>query len=92
MAAATPYLGTLAWVLPSGRADSAAAHAYPPALGIGAQRQRLPTTHGACAGADESAITLVVSDLVGETGLRILEAILQGERDPEVLVPLRDSL
>jgi hypothetical protein len=33
---------------------------------------------------------LVVSDIVGDTGLRILEAILQGERDPEVLVKLRD--
>jgi transposase len=34
---------------------------------------------------------LVVSDVVGDTGLRILEAILAGERDPEVLVQLRDS-
>lgn len=33
---------------------------------------------------------LVVSDVVGDTGLRILEAILKGERDPEVLVTLRD--
>jgi transposase len=33
---------------------------------------------------------LVVSDVVGETGLRILEAILGGERDPEALVKLRD--
>jgi transposase len=34
---------------------------------------------------------LVVSDINGETGLRIIEAILQGERDPEVLVRLRDK-
>jgi transposase len=33
---------------------------------------------------------LVVSDINGETGLRIIEAILQGERDPEALVKLRD--
>lgn len=33
---------------------------------------------------------LVVSDLIGETGLRILEAILQGEREVEALVKLRD--
>jgi transposase len=32
-----------------------------------------------------------VSDLVGATGLRILDAILGGERDPEVLVQLRDD-
>jgi transposase len=33
---------------------------------------------------------LVVSDMVGETGLRIIEAILEGERDPEALARLRD--
>lgn len=33
---------------------------------------------------------LVVADVIGETGLRIIEAILQGERDPEALVKLRD--
>jgi len=32
-----------------------------------------------------------VSDLVGATGLRILDAILAGERDPQVLVGLRDD-
>jgi transposase len=32
-----------------------------------------------------------VSDLVGATGLRVLDAILAGERDPEVLVQLRDD-
>jgi transposase len=32
-----------------------------------------------------------VSDLDGATGLRILDAILAGERDPEVLVRLRDD-
>jgi transposase len=32
----------------------------------------------------------VVNDLCGETGLRILRAILKGERDPEQLVQLRD--
>jgi transposase len=32
----------------------------------------------------------VVSHLTGETGLRILKAILSGERDPYVLVQLRD--
>jgi transposase len=32
-----------------------------------------------------------VSDLNGETGLRILDAILGGERDPKKLVELRDS-
>lgn len=35
-------------------------------------------------------LPLVVSDINGETGLRIIEAILAGERDPEVLVKLRD--
>jgi transposase len=33
---------------------------------------------------------LVVSDLVGDTGLRIIEAIVQGQRDPRELVKLRD--
>ena len=33
----------------------------------------------------------VVSDLDGETGLRILEAIVAGERDPQKLVELRDE-
>jgi transposase len=33
---------------------------------------------------------LVVSDIDGDTGLRIIEAILAGERDPGVLVRLRD--
>jgi len=32
----------------------------------------------------------VVSDINGKTGLRILDAILAGERDPKVLVQLRD--
>jgi len=32
----------------------------------------------------------VVSDLDGETGMRILDAILSGQRDPEELVKLRD--
>lgn len=32
-----------------------------------------------------------VSDLNGETGLRILDAILAGERDPQKLVELRDT-
>jgi len=33
---------------------------------------------------------LVVSDIDGETGLRIIDAILAGERDPDQLVKLRD--
>lgn len=33
----------------------------------------------------------VVSDLNGETGMRILDAILKGERDPAKLVELRDA-
>lgn len=33
---------------------------------------------------------LVVSDINGETGLRIIEAILKGQRDPEELATLRD--
>jgi transposase len=33
----------------------------------------------------------VVSDLDGETGLRILDAIIDGERDPKNLVKLRDE-
>jgi transposase len=33
---------------------------------------------------------LVLSDIVGETGLRIIQAILDGQRDPEALVGLRD--
>ncbi len=33
---------------------------------------------------------LVVSDLVGDTGLRIIRAILEGQRDPKELVKLRD--
>jgi len=42
---------------------------------------------------DEMNIHLhrVVSDLDGETGLRIVDAILAGERDPEKLVELRDE-
>ena len=35
-------------------------------------------------------LPLVVSDINGETGLRIIEAILAGERSPHVLVQLRD--
>lgn len=35
-------------------------------------------------------LPLVVSDINGETGLRIIEAILRGERDPQALVKLRD--
>jgi transposase len=33
----------------------------------------------------------VISDLTGQTGLAILDAILEGERDPEVLAQLRHS-
>lgn len=32
----------------------------------------------------------VISDLTGQTGLRILDAILEGERDPQQLAQLRD--
>jgi transposase len=35
-------------------------------------------------------LPLVVSDINGETGLRIIEAILKGERNPQELVKLRD--
>jgi transposase len=35
-------------------------------------------------------LSQVVSDLIGETGLRIIRAILEGERDPKRLVELRD--
>jgi transposase len=34
---------------------------------------------------------LVISDLAGETGMRIIRAILAGERDPEVLVEHRSA-
>jgi transposase len=42
---------------------------------------------------DEMNIHLhhVISDLDGETGLRIVDAILAGERDPEQLAKLRDQ-
>jgi hypothetical protein len=33
----------------------------------------------------------VISDLDGQTGLRILDAIVAGERDPKALVALRDE-
>jgi transposase len=33
---------------------------------------------------------LVISDVTGETGLRIIDAILEGQRDPKELVKLRD--
>jgi transposase len=33
----------------------------------------------------------VISDIDGKTGLLIIEAILDGERDPEILVDLRDK-
>jgi transposase len=36
-------------------------------------------------------LQLVVSDLHGDTALRIIEAILAGERDPKQLVQLRDE-
>jgi transposase len=36
-------------------------------------------------------LALVVRDINGETGLRIIEAILKGERRPEELVKLRDQ-
>ena len=35
-------------------------------------------------------LNLAVSDIIGETGLRIIEAILKGQRDPKELVKLRD--
>jgi transposase len=35
-------------------------------------------------------LSLVVSDVVGDTGLRIIQAILEGRRDPKALVKLRD--
>ncbi len=35
-------------------------------------------------------LNLVVSDINGETGLRILDAIVNGQRDPKELVKLRD--
>jgi transposase len=35
-------------------------------------------------------LSLAVSDVVGDTGLRIIQAIVQGQRDPKELVKLRD--
>lgn len=35
-------------------------------------------------------LALVVSDINGQTGLRIIQAILEGQRDPKELVKLRD--
>ena len=35
-------------------------------------------------------LTTVVEDITGVTGLKILRAILAGERDPRVLAGLRD--
>jgi transposase len=35
-------------------------------------------------------LRVVISDLTGETGLRIIDAILAGKRDPKELVKLRD--
>ena len=35
-------------------------------------------------------LSLVVSDIIGDTGLRIIDAILAGQRDPKELVKLRD--
>lgn len=32
----------------------------------------------------------VVSDITGATGMRIIRAIVDGERDPDVLASLRD--
>jgi len=61
------------------------------------QRLELVQAGGACQQHMQKALVpmnlqlhLVVADIIGETGLRIIEAILQGERDPEVLVKLRD--
>jgi hypothetical protein len=36
-------------------------------------------------------LTLVVSDILGVTGLRIIRAIVNGERDPHKLAKLRDE-
>ena len=36
-------------------------------------------------------LTLAVSDIIGETGLRIIRAMLEGERDPAQLVKMRDG-
>jgi transposase len=35
-------------------------------------------------------LSLAIRNLVGETGLRVIQAILDGERDPKALVKLRD--
>ena len=35
-------------------------------------------------------LSLAVSDVVGDTGLRIIQAILEGQREPKELVKLRD--
>jgi len=34
----------------------------------------------------------VVTDITGTTGMRIIKAILDGERDPEALASMRDPL
>ncbi len=62
------------------------------------RRQELVEASAACQQHMQKALIpmnlqlhLAVSDVVGATGLRIIEAILTGERDPEVLVQLRDD-
>ena len=47
--------------------------------------------HAEGLGGDEPQAHLVVSDIVGKTGMAILKAILAGRRDPVELAKLRDQ-
>jgi transposase len=62
------------------------------------QRQQLTRSCGRCVQQMQKALVqmnvqlnLVVSDIDGDTGLRIIRAILTGERNPKELVKLRDE-
>jgi transposase len=61
------------------------------------QRETLVVALGQCIQHMQKALTEmnvqlanVISDISGETGLRIIDAILAGERDPKVLAGLKD--
>jgi hypothetical protein len=89
--ATVPTFGRVAEsCLPAGRRCERSTEPDAPPHRSGADRRPTYSTHAKIADTDESTNPPRDQQITGVTGLAIVDAILQGERDPAVLAKLRD--
>jgi transposase len=89
VAATPPRYRSAPGLLPSPTGSSNHPHSATPPIQSG-QDGRLPrATDAEGPDSNEPPVAPVISDITGQTGLATLDAVLAGERDPEVLAQLR---